>query len=501
MKSITFDFRVICHALCVILIVAAGAVVKAEKAPIEAVDSYLDEVHGALDELSQSSALASANLKRANAPFQETLDAYEGIISLMRVNSKGKVANEIVRNGRPGRRFRNVARQSWFSHTARLNNYYGYLKRRDGDIELFWCFPIKLSSGRFGGVVVAKIDLEQTLEAAANKASKPFRVLFEDKPFFAHQWDGVEDPATKKLDMRGAEDLAFSIQAPKAVQKVAASGAEAQAAGTAVAAGAGQAEPEKKEAAQPGVVKKKKGGGSVVGIIFVFVGLFVIGFGIAAFIGRNAKKKHEALLREIEESDGSSSTSDDSFQSGETVAIPLGKRSAQAPRPEQAQKKAAPAPEPDKDFSKTQLDETLYSPEAMATQIMAPPPEVKQEIERARAAASQQNRGEDQNPAIQQARREGYDQAMREMEATIARRSEQVRNEVLTQTQKRVGERMRAHSQALSVQIDQISKVIARTGMTHQAKAEALNQITMELARIRDSLIGRGPARKAPPRG
>ncbi len=494
------NFKVRSGLFCLALGAAFFVVWAESDETTAAVAEHFDALHTTIAQLAESDALASANIKRAVAPFKKTMSSHASVTSMMRINSKGKVVNEVVREGRPGRRFRNVSRQGWFTETARLNNYYGYLKRRDGDFELFWCFPIVLSGNRFGGALVAKIDMKRALKTVAGEIDKPFRVVYEKRVFFAHEWNKSGETATKKLDVRGTEDLKFYIHAKKA-EALAASG---DASGKTDGQPAQQVKQttDAQAAAQAANAKgeTKKGKGSLVGIIFVFVGLFVIGFGIAAFIGRNAKKRHEALLREIEENDKSAS-SNDPFQSAETVVIPVG---ATRGAPAGSAAPAAPAQQQSEspDYGQTQLGETLYSPESMATQVMSPPPGAG-----ANADAATGRQAAD--PAIQKALKDGYEQARREMEAhfaremeaALARRTEQVRAEVLGQAQKRVGEKMRAHARALSVQIDNLSKVVSRTGMTPQALSESLNQITGELVKIRNSFEGRGPARKgSPPR-
>ena len=91
--------------------------------------------------------------------------------------------------------------------------------------------------------------------------------------------------------------------------------------------------------------------------------------------------------------------------------------------------------------------------------------------------------------------RQGYDELKAELAVLQEKRLgliEDIRRAAYTQARQVFMDSMGKYGAALAKEIDKISKSIARTDITEQARAETLNVIIQNLSRIRNVLSGKG---------
>lgn len=262
-------YRLILFSLFSIAIVFAGP-----GQVITDIETYFSDLDSALSTFGQEVSRYGA--KRAKEPLDKMLRDYPCIEFLIWANSKGAVVNEAVREGKPGKPHRNLSRQKWFEKIKSLEPYYGSLRTRKGDHQLFWCKPIRITKSgrdRFGGAIVVRIDLKRSFDAVAKKIGTPFRVLQKGDTFFSHSWEMSYDSTAVPLTIKGISDI--QINAKKEKQVV--------------------------EAPPPEPVKEKeKASFFSIKTVIVFVSIGIVLIILWSLIKAVIKKRQEALIRRIE---------------------------------------------------------------------------------------------------------------------------------------------------------------------------------------------------------
>lgn len=285
-RRVHLIYRLILFSMCFVVIALAGS-----GKTVTDIEAYFSGLDSAISSLGQTVAVSS--VKQAKEPMEKIFQDYPGIATLIRSNSRGKVINEAVREGKPGRPNRNLSRQKWFRKIKNLEPYYSSLKNRKGEKQLFWCKPIRIKKSnrdRFGGALVARIDLQRSFEAVAKKMESLFRVLQKGEPLFSHSWKASYDTTALPLDIKGLPDVQINVKEKKKVVEVKAP------------------EPEKKE-----------------GSLFKTVTLFVL-IGIVLVLLWNiitvlVKKRQEALLRRIDGEEPSAEPDESFGEPKENVAV------------------------------------------------------------------------------------------------------------------------------------------------------------------------------------
>jgi hypothetical protein len=112
--------------------------------------------------------------------------------SLTKVNARGKVMGERLRSGKHAPAPRSVARCDWFSQTAKnLREQQCVVVGKNGRADLYWTVPLLRGGAgkrRFGGALIAVVDLRECFRAIARAGAPPFLVRLDDRDFFAHSW-------------------------------------------------------------------------------------------------------------------------------------------------------------------------------------------------------------------------------------------------------------------------------------------------------------------------
>lgn len=237
---------------------------------ITAIESYFSDINSALSTLGQD--VASSNTKKAKEPMEKTLKDHPGVLTILRLNSKGKVINEAVREGKPGKPNRNLSQQRWFKKIKNLEPHYGSLKTRKGDHLLFWCIPIRITKSgkdRCGGAIVARIDLKRSFDAISKKMDASFRILQKGESLFSYSWDTSYDTTALALNIKGLTDLQINVK--------------------------------EKAAAPPKTTEKKKRSSKInIKTIILFIVIAIVLVLLWSIFNYVTKKKQEALIRRIE---------------------------------------------------------------------------------------------------------------------------------------------------------------------------------------------------------
>ncbi len=167
-------------------------------------EQYFSQVQDEFDEISSSPILRSNKLSTTNTYFIKVLRKAPHIRTVLRVNSKGMVVNEVTRGQKPLKKpYRMVDRQRWFVELKEGQKpFYGF-KKIKGQPYLFWANPLYLTtkSGeiKFTGAVVAKIDLKGQLFEFAQIFQKPFYLKGLGGDLLHYKWDENRAKVSKKV--------------------------------------------------------------------------------------------------------------------------------------------------------------------------------------------------------------------------------------------------------------------------------------------------------------
>ncbi len=307
-KAVWGSGSVFLAAVAVLLALPAPGA--AAQSPVTALVAHFDSLEHVVEQIAENERARSSNLRTTTAFFKKLMARYPEFHDLLRINSRGKVTNEQARDGKVGRRYRSVARQSWFRTVGPGKEpYYGKVRTRRGRYFLFWAVPILLD-GRSGGAILAKLDLDECLEGAASRVGGPFRIYYDGRRVFSHEWRGVDDAETARFDINGMEGLsvkydaaAMQVAAAAPAKKPAPAKKKPAAAKSEAATPAAKSESTPKEAEPVKQTGKDKGKSNVLGLI-IFPVLIVIAVVLIIYLYRlvtNAvNAQHERLMRQID---------------------------------------------------------------------------------------------------------------------------------------------------------------------------------------------------------
>ncbi len=428
----------------------------------EEISAHFASLDTALRELSEAREMRVRNISEANGPLEQYMDRYPEVIAVLRINSNGKVVNEIVRKGRPGKKFRDVSSQSWFSTVSALEPYYGYLETRGEKMYLFWSRPIKVESGsdyRSGGAVVAKIRLNEALNSVRDKVESAFRILVENRAQYSHDWEKGANYEEQSLRIRGLPETTLQYvpsQRPAAASEAPVTRDEEIAGDVAeTEKGAADAAAQKGGNAPEG--RDSKG---FAGLFPLLVGLIALVALIVLLVWYMTKRRKDEMIRRIEE-DQRSAGGSESFEYSKTVVIPKVEMNKAMTTGEQSQ-----APH-----------SASVQPQNRSAHAAMPQP-AQNQTPRGGGYMTQATTNQGGNPV-------NSDQ---ELERILAQRTEQIQREVYDRTRKAFVDHMRHYSTAIERQMDALARV---SSQAQGYEAEELNRIRFELSRIRDAMEGK----------
>lgn len=297
-KAVWGSGSVLLAAIAVLLALPSPG--EAAQSPVTEIVAHFDSLEQVVGQIADDERARSSNLRTTTSYFRQLMDRYPEIHDLLRINSRGKVTNELARDGKTGKRYRSVARQSWFRTVGPgMEPYYGKVKTRGGRYFLFWALPI-IIDGRSGGAILAKLDLIECFEGAAVRVDGPFRVYYDGRRVVSHEWRGVDEAESARFDILGLEGLTVKYDAENAPAAAATPAKRevpaAQSKPVAPAAKAAPAAPKK----QGGEAKGKT---NVLGLI-IFPVLIVIAVVLIVYLYRlitsAVNAQHERLMRQID---------------------------------------------------------------------------------------------------------------------------------------------------------------------------------------------------------
>jgi hypothetical protein len=161
--------------------------------PEEIISQYFSLLDKALTKIAAAEEAQSSSLKGSESYFEAQYQQHPQLATILRVNTKGKIVNEIIEGKAAVREFRDISRRPWFAQSAKKKEpYYGYMEH-EGRHYLFWAKPLlrRTSKGkiRSAGAIAAKIDLEKCFNKTSKSLSVPLSVMLDNKAIYSALWE------------------------------------------------------------------------------------------------------------------------------------------------------------------------------------------------------------------------------------------------------------------------------------------------------------------------
>jgi hypothetical protein len=159
--------------------------------------------------------IPSPDIEFMNRALYEFMRDNPGVTRIVRVNAGGFTVNDVTPDSPRSAPPRSVSGQRWFQHISQGKApYYSMDVAPDGQITLFYAWPLTVSSGletAVTGGFAASIDLVS--QAALIDDAPPFRLLYAGKAIFEHEWEGL-DYDEEPLPVKGVKDVVIQTLKP-----------------------------------------------------------------------------------------------------------------------------------------------------------------------------------------------------------------------------------------------------------------------------------------------
>jgi hypothetical protein len=184
----------------------------------DSIEHYFADLKKDFDKLADNPVMKRS--KSVNGLFVTTLKRHQPIYSFMRTNAKGTMVNEVIRGQIPEKIKKNtkenVKEQEWFKRIAKTaTEYYGFtFIEENGRYYLFWVSPILGPKKKFGGAVVAKIDLWDCFHEMSKETTEPFLIRLGGKSLYSDKWKNSPNTLNVPLEIAGVEKISLLSEKP-----------------------------------------------------------------------------------------------------------------------------------------------------------------------------------------------------------------------------------------------------------------------------------------------
>jgi hypothetical protein len=202
--------------LVTVIGVVATSADSATDSLVTTMEVYFSTLKKDFNQRATSSIVKTRRVSQLRRYFAQIMKKNPSVASLMKVNARGMVMYERVRNQNHPVKKRSVAKRQWFLKTAKgLKEYDFLIKDKKGRANLLWSIPL-LREGRgsrsFDGAVVAVIDLKNCFHTIAKRGAQPFLVRLNNKNFYEHSWKDKIIFVENHLNVPGVENIIVRYQ-------------------------------------------------------------------------------------------------------------------------------------------------------------------------------------------------------------------------------------------------------------------------------------------------
>jgi hypothetical protein len=197
---------------------ATTAVAAGQAAPIppkQRIEREFRLLETALARCMYEEVIPSPDMEFMNRALFEFMRDNPGITRILRVNAGGFTVNDVTAESPRSAPPRSVSGQRWFQHISQGKApYYSMEVAADGQISLFYAWPLTINSGlemTVTGGFAASIDLVSQI--ALIDDAPPFRILYAGKAIFEHDWEGL-DYDEEPLPVKGVKDMTIQTLKP-----------------------------------------------------------------------------------------------------------------------------------------------------------------------------------------------------------------------------------------------------------------------------------------------
>ncbi|MDR0331616.1 MAG: hypothetical protein LBH93_07915, partial [Chitinispirillales bacterium] len=202
------------RVVTVLILFAAALASAATLSPKQRVEREFRQLETALARCMYEEVLTSPEIEFMNRALYDFMRDNPAVTRILRANAGGFTVNDISASSPLSAPPRNISSQRWFQHiTQGKTPYYSMDIDADGQIVLFYAWPLSANTDKeaFTGAFAAYIDF--TSQVALIDDAPPFRIMYQGKPVFEHDWDDI-DYAEEPLTVKGARDLAIRTLKP-----------------------------------------------------------------------------------------------------------------------------------------------------------------------------------------------------------------------------------------------------------------------------------------------
>ena len=202
--------------LVTVIGVVAPSADSATDSLVTTMEVYFSTLKKDFNQRAATSIVKTRRVTQLRRYFAQIMKKNPPIASLMKVNARGMVMYERVRNQNNPVKKRSVAKRRWFLKTAKgLKEYDCLIKDKKGRPNLLWSIPLLREgkgSRRFNGAVVAVVDLKDCFHTIAKKGAQPFLVRLNNKNFYEHSWKDKMIFVENRLNIPGVENIIIRYQ-------------------------------------------------------------------------------------------------------------------------------------------------------------------------------------------------------------------------------------------------------------------------------------------------
>lgn len=176
------------------------------------ISTIIKKIDSRFSGIASTKKIGTMSIDSMNTFFETVIEKIPSIETLMRINSSGKVINEISETSRDFK-MRNVSDQKWFVHVKKtLTPYYGTNRDTSGAIVFFWAWPITSGDSVFNGAISAKIKPDGILKMATVRDSSRIALLFNDLLIFKQNISEMKNSQNDTISLSSGSVLI--IQTP-----------------------------------------------------------------------------------------------------------------------------------------------------------------------------------------------------------------------------------------------------------------------------------------------
>jgi hypothetical protein len=184
----------------------------------DSIEHYFSVMKKDFDRLADNPMMKKQKAKPVNGLFVVALKKHQPFYSLMRTNAKGIMVNEVVRGQIPEKVKKNIKDQEWFKKISKTaTEYYGFtFIEENGRYYLFWVSPVLGPKNKFGGAVVAKIDLWDCFHEMSKETTEPFLIRLGGKSLYSDKWKNAKNMTEIPCEVAGVEKISLVTEKPVA---------------------------------------------------------------------------------------------------------------------------------------------------------------------------------------------------------------------------------------------------------------------------------------------